>query len=269
MNILVTLDSNYIYPLSVMLRSLAANCPGSRIDLYVVYASLTEDDFSRMESALGGSDHEVHRIKVDDAIFSGFPVLDRISKATYYRLLIGEILPQEIDRVLYLDPDIVINRSLEEFYNLDLKGNILAGATHLFGRLGKINLLRLGIHKHTDIYINAGVLLIYLKKWRETVTLGQILTYISKKHRTLFLADQDVVNALFADHTLAVDERLYNLDEKTFRIFSEPAAGHKRIDIEWVRANTAIIHYNGKHKPWKEKDYGGGLGEFFEKYKSL
>ena len=82
MNILVTLDSNYIYPLSVMLRSLAANCPGSRIDLYVVYASLTEDDFSRMESALGGSDHEVHRIKVDDAIFSGFPVLDRISKAT-------------------------------------------------------------------------------------------------------------------------------------------------------------------------------------------
>ena len=103
--------------------------------------------------------------------------------------------------MLYLDPDIVINRSLEEFYNLDLKGNILAGATHLFGRLGKINLLRLGIHKHTDIYINAGVLLIDLKKWRETVTLGQILTYISKKHRTLFLADQDVVNALFADHT--------------------------------------------------------------------
>ena len=113
--------------------------------------------------------------------------------------------------MLYLDPDIVINRSLEEFYNLDLKGNILAGATHLFGLLGKINLLRLGIHKHTDIYINAGVLLIDLKKWRETVTLGQILTYISKKHRTLFLADQDVVNALFADHTLAVDERLYNL----------------------------------------------------------
>jgi lipopolysaccharide biosynthesis glycosyltransferase len=77
MNILVTLDSNYIYPLSVMLHSLAANCPGSRIDLYVVYASLTEDDFSRMESALGGSDHEVHRIKVDDAIFSGFPVLEQ------------------------------------------------------------------------------------------------------------------------------------------------------------------------------------------------
>ena len=244
MNILVTLDSNYIYPLSVMLRSLAANCPGSRIDLYVVYASLTEDDFSRMESALGGSDHEVHRIKVDDAIFSGFPVLDRISKATYYRLLIGEILPQEIDRVLYLDPDIVINRSLEEFYNLDLKGNILAGATHLFGLLGKINLLRLGIHKHTEIYINAGVLLIDLKKWRETVTLGQILTYISKKHRTLFLADQDVVNALFADHTLAVDERLYNLDEKT--------ALHSLKTHEWIEKNCSIVHYNGKYKPWKE-----------------
>lgn len=268
MNIFVTLDFNYIYPLCVMLRSLAVNCKDSRIDLYVAFSALSENDFLQMESALGETDHEIHRIHVGDELFVGSPVLERISKATYYRLLAGEILPAEVERVLYLDPDIVINKSLEEFYSLDLGDNVIAAATHLFGPLGKINRIRLGMsRKHC--YINAGVLLIDLKKWRETVKTEDILNYISKKHRTLFLADQDVINALFAHKTLAIDERTYNLDEKTFAYYSRHSRKEKRINTDWVNKNTVIIHFNGKHKPWKEREYGGKLGGFFEKYKNL
>ncbi len=267
MNILVSLDSNYIYPLCTMLRSLSKNCSESRIDLFVAFSSLTENDFLQMEKALHTVEHEIHRIAVGDELFADFPVLDRISKATYYRLLVGDILPAEVDRVLYLDPDIVINKNLEEFYSMDMKGCIIAGATHLFGILGTVNRMRLGI-KRKHSYINAGVLLIDLKKWREVADANGILTYISKKHRTLFLADQDVVNALFWDKTLAVDERIYNLDEKTFSFYSRKAAGDKRIDLQWVRDNAVIIHFNGKHKPWKEKPYGGKLGDYFEIYKN-
>lgn len=268
MNIFVTLDSNYIYPLCVMLRSLAVNCGESRIDLYVAFSSLTENDFSRMESALCGTDHEIHPVHVGDEMFSGSPVLERISKATYYRLLAGDILPPQVERVLYLDPDIVINKSLAELYSFDMGDNVIAGATHLFGPLGKINRLRLGM-KNNHCYINAGVILIDLKKWRETVSVKDILGYISKKHRTLFLADQDVINALFADKTAVLDERIYNLDEKTYKYYSKARSGHKRIDLQWVCENSVVIHFNGKHKPWKEKPYGGKLGDFFEKYKSL
>lgn len=267
MNILVSLDSNYIYPLCTMLRSLSKNCSGSHIDLYVAYSSLTENDFSQMETALCNVEHKIRRVPVSDELFADFPVLDRISKATYYRLLAGDILPSEVDRILYLDPDIVINKNLEEFYSSDMKGCMIAGATHLFGILGAINRLRLGM-KHKHSYINAGVLLIDLKKWRETTNANDILTYISKKHRTLFLADQDVVNALFWDKTLAVDERIYNLDEKTLAYYSKKTAGDKRIDLQWVRDNAVIIHFNGKHKPWKEKPYGGKLGDYFESYKN-
>lgn len=266
LNIFITLDSNYIYPLCVMLRSISATNVGSRIDLYVGYASLTQEDFAAMEEALAPLEHEIHPVHIDEKIFDGCPVLSRISKATYYRLLVGDLLPKNVDRVLYLDPDIVINKSLEELYSLDLGDNIIAGAIHLFGILGRLNRTRLGMGRENR-YINAGVLLIDLKKWREFVTLDDIFAFIEKKNKTLFLADQDVVNAFMKGRILTIDERLYNLDEKTFRLRSSFLSGKKRIDLDWVRQNTAIIHYNGKHKPWREQNYAGRLGDFFEKYK--
>ena len=268
MNILVALDSNYIHPLCVMLNSLAKTNAGNSFDIYVAYSSLTEDDFSQMKLALGSLDAKIHRVFVEDEIFAGAPVLDRLSKATYYRLLIGDILPKSVDRLLYLDPDIVINKDLTDFYNLDLKGKVIAGGTHLYGSVEHINLCRLFISlKKMNHYINAGVLLIDLDMWRKTVTLDRIFKFIQKNHSILFLADQDVINYLFADKLLRIDERLYNLDEKTFLHFAKKKSPSKKIDLDWVRKNTVVIHYNGKHKPWNEAEYNGLLGEFYEKYK--
>lgn len=269
MNLFVSLDSNYIHPLCVMFRSLAATNGGNSFDIYVAYSSLTEDDFAMMKEALGTLDARIHRVPVDEEIFSGAPVLNRLSKATYYRLLIGEILPQSVDRLLYLDPDIVINRDLSEFYNTNLGDNVIAGCGHLYGFNEFVNLARLGIKRTKQTrYINAGVLLIDLKKWREAVTVKQILAFIQKNIRILFLADQDVINVLFAGRMLSSDERIYNLDEKTLVHFEAKSAGDKRIDIGWIKKNTVIIHFNGKHKPWNEPDYKGRLGEFYEKNKT-
>lgn len=270
MNIFVSLDSNYIHPLCVMLSSLAKTNSDNSFDLYVAYSSLTEDDFVCMEKALGNLNARIHRVPVDENIFAGAPVLDRLSKATYYRLLIGEILPENVDRLLYLDPDIVINGDLTEFYNTDLDGKVLAGCRHLYGFNEWVNFHRLRIpRKKRCFYVNAGILLIDMKKWRECVTVKSILAFIQKKIRYLLLADQDVINVLFADKLKQVDERLYNLDEKTFRHFTEKSAESERIDLGWVRRNTVIIHYNGKQKPWHDTEYKGKLGEFYEKFKSV
>ena len=268
MNILVTLDSNYIYPLCVMLHSLAKTNPDSHFDIYVAYSSLTDDDFGLMKRALTGTSADIHKIFVSDDMFNNAPVLDRLSKATYYRLLIGDILPEDVHKILYIDPDTVINQKLDEFYNIDLSDHVLAGGVHLFGFLEKINLMRLGMKK-TSRYINAGVLLINLDKWRQTVTLDRIFDFITKNIKKLLLADQDVINVLFENHSLRIDERKYNLDEKTYSAYSSRSAGKNRIDLDWVRSNTTVIHFNGKHKPWREKNYGGKLGEFFEKNKDF
>lgn len=270
MNILVTLDSNYIYPLCVMFNSLAKTNSQNQFDVYVAYSSLTEDDFARMEKALEGTDAQIHRVLVDNKIFSGAPVLDRLSKETYYRLLIGDILPADVHKILYLDPDIVINKDLSELYDVDLTGKVVAAARHLPFFVEKFNLVRLRM-KLKSHYINAGVLLINLDEWRNAVTLQEILDYISSSIKRLWLADQDVINKFFEFSTVCIDERRYNLDEKVFRRYSSSRVRKsKRIDLDWVRKNTSVIHFNGKHKPWREcADYIGKLGEFFEQNKII
>ena len=51
MNILVTLDSNYVTPLCTMLSSLIRSNPRTAFDIYVAYAHLTEADFQRIGKA--------------------------------------------------------------------------------------------------------------------------------------------------------------------------------------------------------------------------
>ena len=268
MNLLITLNSNYIFPLCVMLHSLALSNASNHFDIYVVYSSLTEDDFKMMERALGSADAVIHRVTVDEKIFDSAPVLSRISKETYYRLLISELIPDDVHRILYIDPDTVVIRDLSKLYNLDLKGNVLAAGTHMKGIVRKFNVNRLGLKKDSN-YFNAGVMLIDVDKWKEYAPAEKILKFISDNIKKLKLGDQDVVNMMFEDKILLFDERYYNLDEKIFFAKSFRIYTSQPINREWVRNNTVIVHYNGSYKPWKTKKYFGRLGEYFEKYRNF
>ncbi len=261
MNLLVTLDSNYIYPLCVMLRSLMATNPTSKFDVYVGHSSLTDEDFEKINSSVN-ENTTIHAVEIDKTLFDNAPVLSRISKETYYRLLLESFLPDDVDRILYIDPDTVIINKIDDFYNIDFKGNVIAAAPHTYGVVEATNRLRLGLKNDTH-YINAGILMIDVDAWRNMITTNEIINFISKNVKKLKLGDQDAINIIFEDKILYVDERIYNLDEKTYshyRFF-------RKISMDWVEKNTVIIHYNGGQKPWSGKVYRGKLGGYFEKFK--
>ena len=262
LNILVTLNSGYIAPLCVMFKSLCLSNPDTKFDIYVAHSSLTDEDFDKINKSINHN-MTIHSIVVDDSIFNSARVLERISKETYYRLLVGTILPEDVDRILYLDPDIVVINSLDELYNMDLKGKIVAGAPHTYGVVEIVNFHRLSMRRKKSHYINAGVLLIDVKAWRNFITTEEIVKFVDDNFKMLKLSDQDAINVLFRDEILYLDERKYNLDEKTY--------GHHiwclRMNKEWLEKNTVIVHFNGKKKPWGKEEYKGRLGCYFEKYR--
>ena len=100
----------------------------------------------------------------------------------YYRLFAARYLPTEIDRVLYLDPDIVVNGNLQELYDTPLNGYLFAAATHVREIMRKINVLRLGMHED-GTYINSGVLLMNLKLLREEQDYQKVFKYIKKYNK--------------------------------------------------------------------------------------
>ena len=262
-NIHVTLNSGYIDPLCVMFKSMCVSNPQTKFDIYVAYSSLTDEDFRKIDNCINDN-MTIHPILVDESVFDGARILERISKETYYRLLVGTILPEEVDRILYLDPDIVVINPLDEFYNLDFKGKIVAGAPHTYGVVEMVNFRRLGMTRHRhEHYINAGVLLIDVNAWRKKITTEEIIKFVDSNFKRLKLCDQDAINILFRKDILYVDEKKYNLDEKTF-------AHHiwcLRMNHKWLVENTVIVHFNGKKKPWGEGEYKGRLGCYFEKYR--
>lgn len=263
MNILVTLNSGYIGPLSVMLKSLMINEPTESFDLYVAHSSLTDEDFSVIEKVTDKERTTIHSISVSPSLLEDAPVLKRISKETYYRLLLLDIIPENVERILYIDPDTVINKSISELYNTDFGSSVLAASGHTVGLLERLNKKRLDMPKNSR-YINAGVIMFNMSEMRKSCTTKQIFEYIEKNIKKLYLSDQDVINGMFASKSIYFDPSVYNLDEKTFAFFKYT----KKIDLDWVKKNTSIIHYNGSNKPWKPK-YKGKLADFYFYYKAL
>jgi len=265
-NILATLDKNYILPLQVMIISILKSNPESKISLYVAHSSLTDENFAEIRLADCNGNLEIFPITVDPNLLRDAPILKRLSKETYYRLIAADFLPENVDRILYLDPDISVINSLSELYNTDLGSNYIAAAGHFDKFLNCYNKNRLGI-KHNKDYINAGVLLMDISALRKLNNTHEIFRYIEKNSSKLWLGDQDVVNSFYDGKILSLDTDKYNLDEKTFKKHSKK----KGIDINWVRKNSVIIHYDGKNKPWKEEPYEGPLGKefFFQYHKEL
>lgn len=258
MNILVTLDSNYILPLTVMLRSLMDSNRQSDFDIYVAHSSLTELDFAKISNNVDLSRTRIHNIKVDDALFENAPVLKRITKETYFRLLVTDYLPKEVDRILYIDPDTLIINPLNELYNIEFGDNLIAAAGHTKGLIEIANRVRLNMSLDAQ-YVNAGIIMMNIQAMRREVKTADIFHFIEKNIKKLYLADQDVINALFWRKTIRIDACVYNLDEKTLK------NNRHKINLDWVRRNTVIIHYNGCFKPWKE-NYHGQMADFWHHY---
>lgn len=255
MNILVSLDKGYINPLAVMLKSLVMADEVNSFDVYVMNSSLDTADFEYVNSRVGCSRAVLHDIKVDGGMLEGAPVTDRYPKEMYYRIFAARFLPDAVDRVIYLDPDLVVMKPLDELYGMDMADNYFAAASHVGNIMTKVNNIRLNTDDESP-YINSGVMLMNIELLRKEQDFTQVYNYIEKYKNLLFLPDQDVISAVYGDRIIPLDSTVYNMTE---RMLLNPEYVDKGVNMEWVSKNTAIIHFLGRNKPWKEK-YMGPLG---------
>lgn len=264
MNILVTLNAGYLNPLTVMLNSLLDSNPNRGFRVFVAHSSLTEQDFRYLENHVPVERCELVNIQVPHTMFADAPVLERLPKETYYRLFAAQLLPQDVNRVLYLDPDLVVVRSIDRLYRTDFQGNLFAAASHQFGPMQWLNRTRLRMPAGSK-YVNAGVMLMNLSLLREIQDLPAVFDYIRENREKLYLLDQDILNGLYGGSTLALDALLYNLDDRYLFHHNLLTRPSRHVDLDWVEENAVIIHYCGKSKPWKA-DYKGRLGRFYDRY---
>lgn len=261
-HILVTLDRNYLKVLSVMLYSLSQSDPEGVYTVYVVNNTLTEEDFASLSALLPRT--ELVNVQVPEDLLQNAPVSDRYPTEMYYRLFAARYLPQQLERILYLDPDLVVLHSLRSLYQIDFDGKLFAAASHIESRtFRELNRRRLHLSEYAK-YLNSGVMMMNLALLRKESP-QTIIDYIQSHKATLLLPDQDVLNALYADRTVPLDPLVYNLGEKYLRLKNLHLPPAEKLTLDWVRSNTAIVHYYGRNKPWKEH-YRGSLGIFYHEW---
>jgi len=246
-NILVTLDKSYIKPLKVMLLSLKATNVDCRFSIWLLHDSIPEAEINHLRGFTDKLDYDFHPLKIDATYWQTAPTLKQYPTEMYYRLLCTEYLPADLERIIYLDPDTLILNPIEALWSIDLKGNMIAAASHL-GLTGinqTINNVRL---RTKSEYFNSGVMLIDLNKMRAKVNKSDILDLIKDHAKELVLPDQDILNYLYGNQILSIPEEIWNFDTRANIVHFAKSRG--QVDTNWVIANTSILHFCGRPKPW-------------------
>lgn len=266
MNLLLTLDENYLLPCKVMLDSFFASNPQEKdVTVYLLHSAIPGGKLSELDTFCADFGARLIPIAVEPTLFESAPTSKRYPKEMYYRLLSPLILPRQVERVLYLDPDMLIINPLRPLWEQNLGGNVFAAASHtgLTEMANEINQRRLDTEHE---YFNSGVMLIDLKAARDLVTAENVFRCVSEHEKELILPDQDVFNMLYGKQTLPVEDVLWNYDVRNYAKYLIRSSGSH--DLNWVMDNTAVLHFCGKNKPW-HADYKNPFGMLYLHYQNL
>lgn len=256
--IAMTPDNNYVYPTIVAMTSILENKNDStHIDFNILIPDDVSDENKDRLRSLGEmyKNSSVKLIemkdKFKDSYCCGLPV------STYYRLLLASLLPQ-YDKVLYLDGDILVRHDLKDMHSLNLGNNYIAGVKDfpIIYLWSNDYAKRLGVGS-INRYINAGILIMNLKKIREDKIEDRLKDFIPElKDRGLWLNDQDALNAICYDKIKHLD-----LEYNAMQHFSYDYENDKSLlnhyskdTINKAYDDPTIVHFAGGNKPWKNKN---------------
>lgn len=257
MNILCATDDKYVPYCGVMLTSLFESNPKEHFNVFILVESLGNTGRKQFEMLAKKYGQSIHIREVKSEVFSNCPInpeTDHVSLAAYFRLAVTEILPKNVDRVLYLDCDIIVQSSIRSFYDIDLDGRACAivqdEAAHIDEPYYRFGLPR----NHEPLYINSGVLLIDLEYWRKHLLFESFFKYIKENKSLIKFHDQDTIYGVLRNEVKYADVK-YNLQrgflyKKNFEAYTEQLKQEIRLAID----APVIIHYTGAIKPWMMYD---------------
>ncbi len=259
-------DRRLFAVLGVAIASLARSSnPERRYQLTVM--SQDHDDLSRESLALcaGGRANISIDLIEPDIDLSGAQIdggMHYSAAAAYFRLAIPETFA-DVDRVLYLDCDIVVERDISELFDLELGEHEEIAAAPAVGviqaaRRGRIiqhegralplaDYLRAWVAKDKpESYFNSGVILFDLGKIRKCRPhfRKEVMDLIVKDYQ---MPDQDILNILF-DGRVKRLPLTWNLQNPSLSYDDLPT--HLLSDVEAAGAEPGVIHFVTEKKPW-------------------
>lgn len=257
--IVLSSDNQYAPLMYTTMLSLLENAYKKTFyDFYLLVTSNFSDEYQKLILKLINTYKcNIHFIFIKNQFENVTLKIPHTTKTTFYRLLVGELLPQEFDKCIYLDIDICVCNDISELYNIDIKDNYIAGVVspgYYIEESRHCKRLNLPSMKK---YINVGVMLMNLKQIRKD---NMTQKFIELAKRNYHDQDQDVVNIACYGKILTLPPK-YNAMVLRLKE-NNPLLRHLYSEEEITEANNfpIIVHYANKYKPWNS------VGVYMEKY---
>ncbi|MDM5331663.1 glycosyltransferase family 8 protein [Neobacillus sp. CF12] len=230
---------------AVMLNSLLVNkVSKNAIKIYII-GLLSDENQIRLNKSVEKYGIKISFFSIDQSLFKDFKIRNHLKVEVYYRLLIPELLSEEIDKAIYLDSDLIVKEDITKLWDINIENDYLAAVkVHLTSSLKK-TCQSLSIPPSAG-YFNNGVFVLNLKKWREDNISNLVIDYLKVNHLKLRWLEQDALNALLYNNCYKLDPK-WNLTTNMSLKFRKDRRKYKR---KQKQTPPAIIHFTGPRKPW-------------------
>ena len=250
-SIVCAADDNFVMGLAVTLYSTLVNIDSNHpIDIYILDGGISNQNKYRLNRVIRNTQLTLNLkwLEPDVAALKGVKVTRSFTLAACFRLLLPELLPTEVERVIYLDSDLVVEGNLAELWKEKLGDSPALGVQDFlypYGSKEVQNTYR-ELHLPSDtLCCNSGVMVINLKQWRIESLGHQVLDYIRRNHDVVYLPDQDGINAIIGNRWKYLDPKwnvqIFGANKPTIKLPYE-----SNILIR----DAFILHFTTSVKPW-------------------
>jgi lipopolysaccharide biosynthesis glycosyltransferase len=249
-------DDRFSRPLAATVRSIVSHLsPGRELDMYLCDMGITGQNREKIQTAADHPAVRVHWVSSLEKEVEHLPETMRaqgITRAAYARLFIPWALPREMDRVLYLDCDLIVRQCLGELFDTPMgdfaaMGVADAASPYVSSPWGVPYWSRYG-RSAGDVNFNSGVLLMNLPVWRDEDVAGAAVKYLTDG-RHQFLVDQEAINAVLPGKIGMVDPR-WNQQAEHFIPHFQVTLPYDEQQLNELLEDPWIVHFTTPVKAW-------------------
>lgn len=239
MHIVFSADNNFVNQLAVTIASILINSNAEdKFLFYVLDGGILDKNKERILQLKKIKDFELEFLEINEGEFSNCPINSHFKIPTYFRIKLPSLV--QLEKILYMDCDIIVRKSVKDLYNYDVKEVYAAVVEDICFEVPwlKNHTKNLGLNK----YFNAGIALLNLKKMREENIEQKCFDFITNCPEKIVCVDQDVLNAVFSDNVLFVDEK-YNFQHNNMLPLI-----NKLYNL--LSKDLVVLHFVWCKKPW-------------------
>lgn len=270
-NIVLAISANCTRQIHIMLYSIFYNNRGMNFRVYFLYFDIPDEEIRFYKRIIRKAGHECSFIKAPPVQVAK-RTYSHITNETFLRLLIPAVLPQDVDRALYLDFDIVVNGSLKKIFQYPFgEYSLIAseiGKNQNYWRMTK----KMNEVPYACKYFNAGMLMMNLEKLRKDEHFKRqfIYDYLENHLNEIREDDQGYLNHFLCEKTKVISN-IYNYDAGLYAVYGFAKKNRLKGIVEKLKKEKTaekkaiVIHYCGRRKPWN-KNYNGQCARVYREY---